>query len=968
MPRLVTTIDGRKQEYGLDKEITFGRSSKNTIRIGGSKASREHARIIRRGDAYVLDDLNSSNGTYINNVKIESQSLNHGDVVRIGEQEFTFVDTEVDPLIGQRMGNYQVVERIGRGGMGSVYRARQITMERDVALKVMRKDMAVRAGFVDDFMREARLAGRLQHPNVIAIHDFGQEDGRYFFSMEFVKGETLSRKIQKEGALDAETAVKITSQIAEGLAHAHDQGILHQDIKPQNIILRKDGIVKIADLGLAKVMQYGEEKKPDKPLMGTPQYVAPETVRRLPADARSDIYSLAATAYHMVCGRPPYVGETPTEIVRMHMDAPVPDPRRLMPDLSTALADLIMTCLSKDPARRPQNCRELLEQLKQVETALHAAPVKPTPRAVVNPAPVAAKAQKTHEDTDYLPAHNPYRPLAIGICATVTVAAAALLAWLVFGLLGSDEPTATQKMLARAQSLASAGELEKARDILRELKKQSSPETASATTLLAELENKLAAKTVDVTAPEKNPRLDNPPIIDTPVERQPAKTEADKRADAAWSEASPVIERQIKAGEFAEAATMLETFAANYENTGAATKATARLGELRQKADEANGRIFAEAEALRAKGDKAEARKAFMKLVLQAPDSDWAEKAQSQIVDIESAARATFFTCWRQFNATLPEMAFEGSTLDTPERSVRGLVWEENFRDLRNIIAAADAYRRRLMRDLKTTKVSVVGMGYCFLAVSADWKLRATDDKGAVKDVKWTDIDLDSPAEVAMPEDLEEQEALGAGLYFASRQHKGYSKAYLDAVKPGSRYYPLVSYADALTSGRAVVEYADFADMKTREKWKTMSGDWRFAEGKLIASGGENSQIIMTSRTVSMKNAAVYFTITGNADDGQVALTLKKDKSNFLTARITGTGVILEVSQSGEVTQARGKLSRKDQPLRLESLGGQVFLFASNQPVTRVAAKDCGTWSAQLSLQCIETPASFSNIRIDEAP
>ena len=193
MPRLIATSEGKRQEYDLRHATTFGRSSKSTIRVAGSKVSREHARILLQDGSYRLEDLHSSNGTFVNGQRIESCTLKPGDVIRVGTTEYTFTDQIEDPLLGTQLGNYRILEQVGKGGMGTVYRAKQLSMDRIVALKVMRPEFASRPEFAQDFLREARLAGQLQHANIIAIHDFGDASGRIFFSMR-----SEERRVGKE--------------------------------------------------------------------------------------------------------------------------------------------------------------------------------------------------------------------------------------------------------------------------------------------------------------------------------------------------------------------------------------------------------------------------------------------------------------------------------------------------------------------------------------------------------------------------------------------------------------------------------------------------------------------------------------------------------------------------------------------------------------------------------------------------
>lgn len=431
MPRLILTREGHTQEYELLEQTTLGRSSKNTIRVPEGKASRQHALIEKQDEAYVLRDLDSSNGTYVNNIRVTTQPLKADDTIRIGDSRFVFADHVDDPLVGCRLGNYQIEERLGQGGMGAVYRAKQVTMDRDVALKVMRPKYAEDDNFVEDFMREAHIAGRLHHPNIIAIHDFGQEEGHYFFSMEFVRGETLFDYIKREGRQDPDRVIELLTQIATALAHAHDKDVIHQDVKPENIMITDGGQVKVADLGLAKMMSYGSGTSmvDQKPVMGTPQYVAPEVVRRSPPDPRSDIYSLAATAYYVATGRPPYEGDSSTEIIRQHLAADVPDPRHKRPDLPPPLASFIMRGLAKDPRKRPASCQEILAELGRIREEIR------RKRSPSPPRPPQTQGECRRSKTEPLGPVNPWKPVAVVIMYALSLLVAGTVSWIIYRLI-----------------------------------------------------------------------------------------------------------------------------------------------------------------------------------------------------------------------------------------------------------------------------------------------------------------------------------------------------------------------------------------------------------------------------------------------------------------------------------------------------------------------------------------------------
>jgi tRNA A-37 threonylcarbamoyl transferase component Bud32 len=270
---------------------------------------------------------------------------------------------------GQRIGGYEVEALIGRGGMGEVYRARQLSMDRHVALKVLSPRLARQdPQFARQFVDEARAAGRLNHANIIHVHDVGKavleaggEDVHYF-SMELVEGESVKDVLRREGTVADDYLVLVMNGMAEALCYAESVGIIHRDIKPDNIMVTAAREVKLADLGLA--MQAGAEAETGKDggkakVMGTPLYMSPEQARAATLDHRSDQYSLGATLFHMLTGEPPYPGGDARAIMRSHVFDEVPDPTELRPEVSKAWARLCVRLLAKDPDDRFRTAAEL---------------------------------------------------------------------------------------------------------------------------------------------------------------------------------------------------------------------------------------------------------------------------------------------------------------------------------------------------------------------------------------------------------------------------------------------------------------------------------------------------------------------------------------------------------------------------------------------------------------------------------
>lgn len=263
---------------------------------------------------------------------------------------------------------YQIIDKLGKGSMGIVYKARQNSVDRIVAVKILLDALAQNKEFIKRFDREAKIAAKLSHNNIVNAIDAGEVDGHHFFVMEYVEGSTIKDAIDKKKVFDEKTALKIVLAVAEALKHAHQRGLIHRDIKPENVILTKDGNVKLADLGLARLTADEKWAMSEAGMaIGTPYYISPEQVRgQVDVDIRADIYSLGATLYHMVTGRVPYDGETPTEVMRQHVDknALLPPPDHLNTNLSSGIGVVVETMMAKNRDNRYRNPDDLILDLK----------------------------------------------------------------------------------------------------------------------------------------------------------------------------------------------------------------------------------------------------------------------------------------------------------------------------------------------------------------------------------------------------------------------------------------------------------------------------------------------------------------------------------------------------------------------------------------------------------------------------
>ncbi|MEM7262475.1 MAG: serine/threonine-protein kinase [Planctomycetota bacterium] len=269
---------------------------------------------------------------------------------------------ECPMLEGRVIGGCKILRRLAAGGMGTVYEAEQINLGRLVALKVLAWDLAQDETFVKRFLLEARAAAELNHRNIIHINDAGEDDGIFFYTMEFVPGENLAQRLKRDRWLSVEEALKISEQVAEGLFHAHERNIIHRDIKPENIMIKDDGTVKLADLGLAKKTIMGDTHASTitqaGSVLGTPHYMAPEQARdfRL-ADQRSDLYSLGVTIYRSLTGRVPFDGNSPIEVMMKAVEGEKTPIREIRDDIPVEVEALVERLMHVEPECRFRDAR-----------------------------------------------------------------------------------------------------------------------------------------------------------------------------------------------------------------------------------------------------------------------------------------------------------------------------------------------------------------------------------------------------------------------------------------------------------------------------------------------------------------------------------------------------------------------------------------------------------------------------------
>jgi serine/threonine-protein kinase len=380
------------------------------------------------------------------------------------------VDTPTaDPLIGDVLdGRYRLDARIARGGMATVYSGHDLRLDRPVAVKVMHASLAEDEAFVERFRREARSAARLSHPSVVAIFDQGEDGGRVYLVMEHVTGTTLRALLREHGRLPAAQALDIADGVLLALAAAHEAGLVHRDVKPENVLVTPNGTVKVADFGLARAIEATHHTVADGTLLGTVAYLAPEQVATGAADPRADLYALGVVLFEMLTGRVPFEGGTPLAVAYRHVNEDVPDPAEVEPSVPRVAANVVRAATRRQPEERYADAQAMLSAVRRARSALGnadtavvdltEAPTLITKLPVAPPAPPAkpakaAKAPKPERRPEGQPERARRRLVVFAAIAAVVLLVSGVTGWM---LARADSPVSTPRLVGLSAAEAAA--------------------------------------------------------------------------------------------------------------------------------------------------------------------------------------------------------------------------------------------------------------------------------------------------------------------------------------------------------------------------------------------------------------------------------------------------------------------------------------------------------------------------------
>ena len=330
---------------------------------------------------------------------------------------------------GQMLGAYRIISQVGQGGMATVYKAYQPSMDRNVAIKVLPRQLAESQEFVTRFQQEARIIARLEHPHILPVFDYGESDGVTYFIMRYLEAGTLKSKMEAGRPLSLNEIDRLFTQLAEALGYAHSHGVIHRDLKPANALVDEQGNLFLTDFGIAKLLESASPRLTQTDaIMGTPAYISPEQARAQTVDQRSDIYSLGVILYEMVTGRVPFTADTPLAVILMHVSDPLPLPSILKPDIPEPIERVILKALAKEPNDRYANATEFLAAWKRALEDANT--VRRAPEKILPPVSPASSARTSAPAPKAIAASG--RPTGwiigcvIGACLLLAVGGAAV--------------------------------------------------------------------------------------------------------------------------------------------------------------------------------------------------------------------------------------------------------------------------------------------------------------------------------------------------------------------------------------------------------------------------------------------------------------------------------------------------------------------------------------------------------------
>ncbi len=376
MPKIVIEKGaGRGDSFRITtgQKLMVGRDAGADVVLPDNLVSRRHMRIESRTDGVHIKDAGSLNGIYLNGRRVAGAVLKPGDRVRVGECLLSLLDDDErrasGGLIGQEVAGHRIVERVGRGGMGTVYKAIQLSIDRAVAIKFLAPDLVSDPEFVERFIAEAHAAGRLSHRNIVQVFDTGWWKEQCYYTMEYMPFGSVGDQIAGGQKLPYTHVLPMMVDVARGLVYAEKHGVVHRDIKPDNLMIGFEGIVKIGDLGIAKMLQDSRTVEQADGVYGSAHFMAPEQALGREIDCRADIYAMGATFYRVLSGMPVASGQSQQEILLSQVKNRPAPLRGIEPSVPKPLTEIIDRMLEKNPADRYRSARDFADELDALAKA-----------------------------------------------------------------------------------------------------------------------------------------------------------------------------------------------------------------------------------------------------------------------------------------------------------------------------------------------------------------------------------------------------------------------------------------------------------------------------------------------------------------------------------------------------------------------------------------------------------------------
>ena len=377
MPKIVIEKgSGRGDSFHIAPggKLLVGRACDADILLADTLVSRKHLHIEGREDGFYVHDDDSRNGAYVNGERVREARVQPGDKIQAGECLLSFLDDDErrmsGGLIGRDVAGHAIVERIGRGGMGTVYKAVQLSLDRPVAIKFLAAELTRDPDLVDRFVSEAHSMGRLSHKNIVQVFDTGRWQALCYYTMEYMPFGSVGDQITGGQKLPVANVLRLMVDVAHGLLYAERKGVIHRDIKPDNIMIGFDGIAKIGDLGIAKTLQDSRKVAQTDGVYGSAQFMAPEQALGYDIDCRVDIYAMGAAFYRVLTGRPLFRGMSQREILAKQIHEHPKPIREVQPGVPRELADIIERMLEKHPDDRYRSVGQFIDELEILALSL----------------------------------------------------------------------------------------------------------------------------------------------------------------------------------------------------------------------------------------------------------------------------------------------------------------------------------------------------------------------------------------------------------------------------------------------------------------------------------------------------------------------------------------------------------------------------------------------------------------------